>query len=123
MIARLGKQILSLPVWGKLGRRVGSTIAERIGSRDYRSAGRMRPILVKVVNEDLRGILPSIRVPTLIIWGDRDQEVPRSSMETMARGIRGSRLEILQGAGHFPFVDRPDRFNNLVNDFLCQEGE
>jgi pimeloyl-ACP methyl ester carboxylesterase len=81
----------------------------------------MRSTLVKVVNEDMRGTLSSIRVPTLIIWGDNDQEVPRSSMEVMAQGIKGSRLEILQGAGHFPFLDRPDTFGELVRDFLCRE--
>jgi pimeloyl-ACP methyl ester carboxylesterase len=80
----------------------------------------MRATLVKVVNEDLRGILSSISVPTLIIWGDGDQEVPRSSMEVMAQGIQGSRMEVFEGVGHFPFVDRPDRFSRLVGDFLCQ---
>jgi pimeloyl-ACP methyl ester carboxylesterase len=82
----------------------------------------MRATLVKVVGEDLRGILSSVRVPTLIIWGDRDQEVPLSSMEIMARGIQGARLEVLEGAGHFPFVDRPDRFGQLVREFLCQDS-
>jgi pimeloyl-ACP methyl ester carboxylesterase len=74
------------------------------------------------VGEDLRSILSSIRVPTLIIWGDRDQEVPFSSMQIMAHGIVGSRLEVLEGAGHFPFIDSPDRFGRLVREFLCQDS-
>lgn len=117
--AKLGKRLFSFPVWGKLGDRIVSTVSQRVGSRDYRNAGRMRTTLIKVVNEDLRGILASIGVPTLIVWGDRDGEVPRSSMEIMAQGIRGSQLEVLEGAGHFPFVDRPERFGKLVRDFLC----
>jgi len=119
-VAKLGTRLFSLPMWGRLGDRIVSTVSQRIGSRDYRNAGRMRPTLVRVVNEDLRGILSSIRVPTLILWGDKDQEVPRSSMEIMVQGIWGSRLEVLEGAGHFPFVDCPDRFGRLVKDFLCQ---
>ena len=119
-VAKLGKRVFSLPMWGKLGDRIVSAVSQRIGSRDYRNAGRMRATLVKVVNEDLRGTLSSIRVPTLIIWGDKDQEISRSSMEIMLQGIRGARLEVLEGASHFPFVDRPDRFGRLVKDFLCQ---
>jgi len=117
---QLGKQLFSLPVWGRLGDRIVSAVSERVGSRDYRNAGRMRPILVRVVNEDLRSILFSICAPTLIIWGDGDREIPRSSMEIMAEGIQGSRLEIIEGTGHFPFVDKPDTFGRLVRDFLCQ---
>jgi pimeloyl-ACP methyl ester carboxylesterase len=40
-------------------------------------------------------------------------------MEIMAGAIKGSQLEVLEGAEHFPFVDRPDTFDRLVRDFLC----
>ena len=116
--AKLAKRLFSSPIMGRLGERIISGLYGRVGSRDYRNAGQMRASLVKVVNEDLRDLLSSIRAPALIIWGDRDQEVPRSSMEIMARGINGSRLEIMGGAGHFPFVDMPDRFAELVKGFL-----
>jgi pimeloyl-ACP methyl ester carboxylesterase len=120
--AKLAKRMFSFPAWGRQGERILSTIRRKVGSRDYRNAGRMRGTLVRVVNEDLRDILSSVRAPTLIIWGDRDPEVPRSSMEIMANGIRGSRLEIMEAAGHFPFIDKPESFRKLVRDFLCREG-
>jgi pimeloyl-ACP methyl ester carboxylesterase len=120
---KLAKRLFSLPLWGRLGERVVGELYGRIGSRDYRNAGPMRTTLIKVVGEDLRGILASVRVPTLVIWGDRDQEVPFSAMESIARGIQGSRLEVLEGAGHFPFVDSPDRFSRLVREFLCQDSQ
>ncbi|MBZ0160715.1 MAG: alpha/beta hydrolase [bacterium] len=119
---KLAKRLFSFPIWGRLGERKVAEIYRRVGSRDYRNAGPLRATLVKVVGEDLRSILSSIRVPTLIIWGDKDQEVPFSSMQIMARGIAGSRLEVLEGAGHFPFADRPDRFGRLVREFLCQDS-
>ena len=121
--AKLARQMFSLPMWGRLGERVIAELYQRMGSRDYRNAGALRATLVKVVGEDLRGILSSVRTPTLIIWGDRDQEVPFSSMEIMTRGIQGSRLEVFEGAGHFPFVDSPDRFGRLVREFLCQDSQ
>lgn len=119
---KLVKRLCSLPLWGRLGERVVTGLYGRVGSRDYRNAGPMRATLVKVVAEDLRGILSAIRAPTLIIWGDRDQEVPFSSMEIMARGIQGSRLELFEGAGHFPFIDSPDRFSRAVREFLCENS-
>ena len=120
--AKLAKWVFSFPIWGRLGERILSMVHRRVGSRDYRNAGQMRRTLVRVVNEDLRDILSSVQAPTLIIWGDRDLEVSRSSMEIMAGGIRGSQLEIMEGAGHFPFVDMPERFGKLVRDFLCRGG-
>lgn len=120
--AKFAKWIFSSVIRGRLGEQVLSTVQRRVGSPDYRSAGPMRGTLVKVVNEDLREILPSIQAPTLVIWGDRDLEVSRPSTEIIARGIRGSRLEIMEGAGHAPFVDMPERFGALVKDFLCRSG-
>jgi pimeloyl-ACP methyl ester carboxylesterase len=120
--AKLMKRFFSLPGWGACGQRVIVKVSERVGSRDYRMAGRMRPTLVKVVNEDLTPLLPAIQAPTLLLWGDRDQEVPRTAMEIMVRGIPRSRLVVLTGAGHFPFLDMPEEFCRTLKRFL-QEGD
>lgn len=113
--------LFSPRLWGSLAHRARSALNGWAGSRDYRQAGPLRPTMVKVVNEDLRPLLESIRVPTLIVWGDRDPEVPEAAARIMAQGIRGSRLEIFNGAGHFLFADMPDRFAGLVCEFL-REG-
>ncbi len=118
--AKLVRRIFSLPGWGATGKRIIATVSGRVGSRDYRAAGSMRPTLVKVVNEDLTPILPSIQALTLILWGDRDQEVPRSAMETMATKIPRSRLVVFAGAGHFPFLDAPEEFCRTLSDFLAE---
>jgi pimeloyl-ACP methyl ester carboxylesterase len=117
--AKLVKRFFSLPGWGATGQRVIAKWFARFGSRDYRTAGAMRPTLVKVVNEDLTPLLPAIQAPTLILWGDRDQEVPRSAMEIMATRIPRSRLVVFGGAGHFPFLDAPEEFGRAVREFLA----
>jgi len=116
--AKLVKGFFSLPGWGATGQRIIAKWFARVGSRDYRTAGAMRPTLVKVVNEDLTPLLPAIQAPTLILWGDRDQEVPRSAMETMATRIPRSRLVVFAGAGHFPFQDAPEEFGRALRKFL-----
>jgi len=117
--AKLVRRFFSLPGLGGMGQRIIAKVSGRVGSRDYRAAGALRPILVKVVNEDLTPILPTIQAPTLILWGDRDQEVPPSAIETMATKIPRSRLVVFAGAGHFPFLDAPEEFCRTLSDFLA----
>lgn len=119
---KLARWFFSLPGWGATGQRMISKVSGRFGSRDYRAAGQMRPTLVKVVNEDLTPLFPAVQVPTLILWGDRDQEVPLSAMEVMAARIPRARLVVFEGAGHFPFLDMPDEFCRTVNEFLRAGG-
>ena len=61
--------------------------------------------------------LPSIKVPTLIIVGDKDQPflIP---CEYMAKKIPGARLEVIAGAGHSSNLDQPEAFNRVLRDFL-----
>ena len=116
------RALFGLPVWGRLGTRLIARLTERVGSRDYRAAGAMRPILVRVVNEDLAPMLPAIQAPTLILWGDRDQEVPRAAMDRMARSIPAARMVVFPGAGHFPFQDAPAAFHEALRTFLAEGG-
>ena len=62
-------------------------------------------------------LLPSIRVPTLIVLGDKDEPFI-APCEYMAKKIPGARLEIVRGAGHMSNVDQPEAFNRVVLDFL-----
>jgi pimeloyl-ACP methyl ester carboxylesterase len=57
-------------------------------------------------------------IPTLIVWGDRDTIIPVSHAYSAHAAIPGSRLEIIEGSGHFPHVESPDRFVAVLEDFL-----
>ncbi|MEV6738236.1 alpha/beta hydrolase [Streptomyces sp. NPDC051104] len=56
-------------------------------------------------------------MPTLLIWGDRDGVVPVRHAHRAHEAMPGSRLEIFEGAGHFPFHTDPARFLALVEEF------
>ena len=114
-------RLAALPGFGGVGERALSRWRAKVGSRDYRAAGRLRPTLVKVVNEDLTPLLPRVQAPTLLLWGDQDQEVRRPAVEVMAATIPGARLVVFPGAGHFPFQDAPDAFCRAVRTFLRAE--
>jgi pimeloyl-ACP methyl ester carboxylesterase len=58
-------------------------------------------------------------VPTLIVWGEDDPIIPVSHAHTAHEVIDGSRLEILPGVGHFPHVEAPERFVEVLRDFIA----
>lgn len=103
---------------GTPGQRVRDAVYKRIQSEDYRDAGELRPILVKVVNEDLAPLLPRVRASTLLIWGSNDDAVPLQHARTMEQQIPDAGLVLFEGAGHFAYLDEPDRFCVVVRHFL-----
>lgn len=58
-------------------------------------------------------------MPTLIVWGERDPLIPVRHAREAHERIPGSRLEIFRGAGHFPYLDAPQRFAEILLDFLA----
>lgn len=58
-------------------------------------------------------------VPTMIVWGDQDHIIPVEHAYEAHEAIEGSRLEILEGCGHFPHVEAPERFVELLRDFIA----
>ena len=118
---RLLARFTALPGCGRLGAELLSRWRDRVGSRDYRAAGRMRPTLVRVVNEDVTPMLPRVRASTLLLWGDQDSEVGRHAMELMAARIPRARLVVFPGAGHFPYQDAPEMFFRHLTGFLGGE--
>jgi len=83
----------------------------------------IRPVATRAMaralaEADLRDVLPSVAVPTLLLYGDSDQRSPLEVAEELHRGIHGSRLVTLAGLGHVSYLESPDRFNAEVRSFL-----
>jgi pimeloyl-ACP methyl ester carboxylesterase len=104
--------------WGPMGRRVRQAVYERVASADYRDAGPLRPTFVKVVNEDVTSLLPRITAPVLLVWGSDDDAVPVGHAQKMERLIPDAGLVVFQGAGHFSYLDQPERFCRVARHFL-----
>jgi len=95
-------------------------VYQKIGSKDYKEAGKMRPTLIKILKEDLKPQLSKILAPTLLIWGENDRETPLYQGKIMEKGILNSRLEVIKNAGHFSYLDNFSHFSSLILDFLYQ---
>ena len=57
-------------------------------------------------------------MPTLVVWGAQDKIIPVTHAFDAHAAIPDSRLEVLEGVGHFPHVEDPDRFVAVLTDFV-----
>ena len=57
-------------------------------------------------------------VPMMIVWGDRDRFIPIKHGREAHEMLPNSRLEVFEGAGHFPHRDDPERFVEIIGDFM-----
>lgn len=95
---------------------------KKFGSRDYRDAeGVMRQTMVKVINDNLLRLLSDIKAPTLLIWGENDEDTPLYMGEMMEKEIPDSGLVILKGAGHYSYIDNYEQFRAIINVFLKED--
>jgi pimeloyl-ACP methyl ester carboxylesterase len=93
----------------------------RFGSADYARAGPMRPIMVKAVNEDLTEIARAVRVPTVLVYGDRDSETPPEIGARLNRLIPQSRLIVLRGFDHWSVLtDGRHQIVQRLSEFVEQ---
>jgi pimeloyl-ACP methyl ester carboxylesterase len=76
--------------------------------------------LSAVIRHDIRERLGQIEMPTMLIWGQSDRVVPMSAALSYHRRIPHSRLEIFERTGHVPQLERPIRFNAVLDEFLAK---
>ena len=81
----------------------------------------MRAILSKCVNEDLKHVMPLIKAPTLLIWGENDTATPLSDAKTMEKLIPDAGLVSFPGCGHYSFLDNPVGYKAVIKEFLKNE--
>lgn len=84
---------------------------------DVRPAG-TRPMLDAFADADLRAVLPTITVPTLLIHGTADVRAPRPVVDALHAGIPHSELSLLPGVGHACNLEAPEAFNTELRRFL-----
>ena len=89
-------------------------------SEEYLAIPALSKTFSHIVSEDLTSYLSQIKLPTLIIWGDKDDNGASTinDAQLMKKSIKNSKLEILKEAGHFSFLDQPKEFVKALTDFI-----
>ncbi|MFE0629607.1 alpha/beta fold hydrolase [Streptomyces sp. NPDC058864] len=72
----------------------------------------------RALRPDYGAVLTAVQVPALIVVGREDVYTPVAEAEAMHAAVRGSRLVVVEGAGHLPNLERPEEFNDALLRFL-----
>jgi pimeloyl-ACP methyl ester carboxylesterase len=79
-----------------------------------------RDALQAIFDYDFSDRISQIASPTLIVWGRDDEIVPVADAYEYQRLIPGARMVIFEDTGHLPMLERPARFNRLLEEFLAE---
>ena len=115
-LSKLGKFMATYG--GKPGQWLKAKLYSRIASRDYANAGPLRATFVKIVNEDLSDVAPRVKAPTLLIWGENDEETRVEMAQRYNALIPNSKLVVLKDAGHYSYIDQFNKFKMQVQNHL-----
>ena len=81
-----------------------TALRAKFGSADYRNAGPMRPILVKVVQEDLTDVARAVRCPVQLVYGELDNETPPEIGQRLAKLIPNAAVSVLPRFDHYTIL-------------------
>lgn len=116
------KKLAPLFLGNNLGNKVINYYRYKWSSADWKAASpMMRNILSRCVNEDLKAVMPDIKAPTLLVWGENDTATPLSDAVTMERLIPDAGLVSFPGCGHYSFLDNPIGFKAVIKEFFKTE--
>ena len=76
-----------------------------------------RLMAISSAESDTRELLPTIRIPTLLVWGDADSRSPLGVAHQFRDAIPGARLAVIPDAGHVSNLEAPEQFNAEVRSF------
>jgi pimeloyl-ACP methyl ester carboxylesterase len=88
---------------------------------DFHPLG-FRLMALSLAETDTRSLLPTIGVPTLLVWGDADQRSPLSIATQLRDAIPGAELVVIPNAGHVSNMEQPEVFSASVRRFLLSMG-
>lgn len=100
-------------------KKIAPRYAERhFGSAEYKTLSPvMKESYKKIVNEDLRPVLPLISNPVLFICGEKDTATPPYTGKILSEGVQNGALITMKGT-HFCFCEYPEPFNRIAFEFL-----
>jgi pimeloyl-ACP methyl ester carboxylesterase len=76
--------------------------------------------LARLLRDDVRPLLRTLRMPVLLLWGESDPLVPLEYAQRMRAEVPQAKLEIVPRAGHIPMWENPAVFNGKLLEFLHQ---
>jgi pimeloyl-ACP methyl ester carboxylesterase len=82
----------------------------------------LRTQVALMAEADQRDVLPRIRIPTLLIWGELDARSPFAIARQFEEAIPDATLVVIPGAGHVSNLERPKEFTHAVREFCRHQS-
>ena len=73
---------------------------------------------ITLVHEDLTDALSSLKIPTIIIWGENDSIAPLRTAKVLKKYLPQADLKIIKNAAHVPMVDEHEKFNQILLSYV-----
>lgn len=115
---KMGKKLIQLTG----NKELEEKLKKNSGSSDYRNAtGIMRETFVKVVNDDVKDLLPKMDMPVLLIFGENDTATPLSDGKIMEKLMKDAALIVFEQDDHYAYWHQSARFNRILDAFFEKE--
>ena len=118
VVAKVGKAATALPGLKSLRGELRKKLYGAAGSTDYLNAGQMQKIFLNTINEDLLPEVSKITQPTLLLWGEHDDQTPVRDAERMREQLPYATLVVVPDTGHFVFIDDVLAITKELDGFL-----
>ena len=116
------KKFLSIFPDVEMFNNIRERVLGKFGSSDYKNSSEvLRKTMSIIINEDQREIMKNIKVPTLLLWGENDEDTPINDGKIMEQNIKDSALITIQDAGHFSYLDSSNQCMEIIKSFLKEE--
>lgn len=87
-------------------------------SEDYLQAGEMEDIYRRLISEDRQKDFSGLNLPVVMVWGENDQATPLAQAARLKLLRPLTTLEVIPEAGHYCFLDQPERFRSIMSRVL-----
>ena len=113
-----GSELVSRYLPGMFSESATREVRDELASimSDFHPVG-FRLMAMSLAHTDTRDLLPNIKVPTLLVWGDADERSPMGVGNQIRDALPTAKLAIIRGAGHISNLEAPVQFNAEVRDF------
>ena len=110
--------VLSLPGLGGAKEKLRDYFRQKYGSSDYLNAGPLLETFKLVIAQDLLPYAKRIQAPTLLFWGDLDEDTPLAGAYILEKKMPDAAVILFEGSGHFAYLDRINDFVRITTHFF-----
>ena len=116
LVTKTGK-LLTKPLPSSVRKKIRKRVYDTVGS-DMLVVERLQETFKLVVTDDVQQDAATLKLPTLLIYGEDDLSTPVQYGRMFHHLIAGSKLEVVPGAGHFAHLDKPEEVMKQIKEFL-----